>query len=240
MKFKRIGTDTVRCLISENELNANGLQINDFLNNKDKTQDFLRKIIVMAQQEVDYKVQGGAISVQIAVIEDHTLALTLSENQEKGILEVLGNLKSEVAILTGISDQELKSAVSDTNHDTNEKEVSEKNKKNDISDEARLIKRLDRDVYELEFTSMDNFTRFCKGIVLVTEPHNKLYKLTSNGFYYLFLWKEDMTDNQLCRILGASLEFTEGIYSDGRMKAFLEEHGKCLIEKRAIQIIKNL
>lgn len=230
MKFKRIGTDTVRCLISENELNANGLQIDDFIMNKDKTQEFLRKIIVLAQQEVDYKVQGGAISVQIAIIEEHTLALTLSEKQDQNILDVLENLRSEVEILTGISKKEDTSVI-------NSKEIK---KQTLVSDEEKLIKRLDRDIYELEFTTMDIFMKFCKGIIMDVEPKNMLYKLNSNGYFYLFLWKDGMTDNQLCKILGAALDFSEGIYSDGRMKAFIEEHGRCLIEKRAIQTIKNI
>ena len=51
MRFKRIDEETVRCLISESELNENGLELEDFLNNKGKTEDFLKKIISMAQQE---------------------------------------------------------------------------------------------------------------------------------------------------------------------------------------------
>lgn len=235
MKFKRIGTDTVRCLISENELNANGLQIDDFLMNKDKTQEFLRKIIVLAQQEVDYKVQGGAISVQIAIIEEHTLALTLSEKQDQNILDVLENLKSEVEVLAGVSKQEDESIIRDQ-----KKKASTNQNQAFISDEEKLIKRLDRDVYELEFTSMDILMKFCKGIILEVEPKNILYKLKSNGKFYLLLWKDTMTDNQLCKILGAALDFSDGIYSDGRMKAFIQEHGTCFIKKRAIQTIKNI
>ena len=37
MKFKRIDTETVRCLISEEELSENGLVLDDFFNNKGKT-----------------------------------------------------------------------------------------------------------------------------------------------------------------------------------------------------------
>ena len=47
MRFKRIDEETVRCLISESELNENGLELEDFLNNKGKTEDFLKKIISM-------------------------------------------------------------------------------------------------------------------------------------------------------------------------------------------------
>lgn len=36
------------------------------------------------------------------------------------------------------------------------------------------------------------------------------------------------------------MDFTRGIYSDGRMKAFLEEHGVCILPEEAIQHIKEM
>ena len=62
MRFKRIDVDTVRCIISEEELMENGLEVDDFLQNDGRTESFLRKIISMAEEEVGYKVQGGNIT----------------------------------------------------------------------------------------------------------------------------------------------------------------------------------
>ena len=115
MRFKRIDEETVRCLISESELNENGLELEDFLNNKGKTEDFLKKIISMAQQEVDYKVQGGPISVQVAVLENHTLALTLSEKQEQNIADMLKNLRSAVEVLAGVTKERAEALEKSTN-----------------------------------------------------------------------------------------------------------------------------
>ena len=66
MRFKRIDVDTVRCIISEEELMENGLEVDDFLQNDGRTESFLRKIISMAEEEVGYKVQGGNITIQVA------------------------------------------------------------------------------------------------------------------------------------------------------------------------------
>ena len=92
MKFKRIDTETVRCLISEEELSENGLVLDDFFNNKGKTEEFVRRVIAMAEQEVDYRVQGGPVSVQVAVLDNRMLALTLSEKQEQNIMEMIKNV----------------------------------------------------------------------------------------------------------------------------------------------------
>ena len=91
MRFKRINMDTVRCIVSETELIENGLQMDDFLQNDGKTEDFLRKIVSMAEEEVGFKVQGGPLSVQVAVLPEHLLALTFSERPDSNILNILQN-----------------------------------------------------------------------------------------------------------------------------------------------------
>lgn len=233
MKFKRIDTDTVRCLISESELNENGLQIEDFINNKEKTEDFLRKIINMAEKEVDYRIQGGPISVQVAVLDNNTLALTLSEKQEQNIMEMLKNLRSAVAALADATKQGAASP-------------GQNPKKNGLVEAVNPAgnpdtgKRLDRYIYELEFSSFHDFMKYCSSVSVGPLVENCLYKLESNGCYYLLLTKEPMTDNELCKLLGASLDFTRGIYSDGRMKAYLEEHGICILPEQAVQHMKAL
>ena len=94
--------DTVRCIVSETELNENGLQMDDFLQNDGKTEEFLRKIVSMAEDEVGFKVQGGPLSVQVAVLPEHLLALTFSERPDSNILNILQNLKSAVDSLSGL------------------------------------------------------------------------------------------------------------------------------------------
>ena len=49
VKFKRINVDTVRCLITEEELHENGLDVDDFLANDGKTEEFLRRLIRQQQ-----------------------------------------------------------------------------------------------------------------------------------------------------------------------------------------------
>ena len=232
MKFKRINTDTVRCLISEEELNENGLELDDFLNNKGKTEDFVRRIISMAEQEVDYKVQGGPVSVQVAVLDNRTLALTLSEKQEQNIMEMIKNLRSAVEVLKEVTDQNADTA--------KQSEPAQEKAGKSIEELINESGRLDRDVYELEFASLDHFMRYCSSVDLDVPVENSLYKLKSNGRFYLLLCKEPLTDPELCKLLGASLDFAEAIYSDGRMKAYLEEHGQLILRRQAMQQIREL
>ena len=96
MRFKRISTDTVRCIITQDELKENGLDMDDFLSNNGRTEEFLRKMIEQAEQEVGFKVQGGPLTIQVAVLPENKLALTFSEKQAGNLMELLEGLRSEV------------------------------------------------------------------------------------------------------------------------------------------------
>lgn len=231
MKFKRIDTETVRCLISEEELSENGLVLDDFFNNKGKTEEFVRRVIAMAEQEVDYRVQGGPVSVQVAVLDNRMLALTLSEKQEQNIMEMIKNLRSAVEVLKEVTNQ--------TAGQPETEKTAEKAEKS-IDDLIREGGRLDRDIYELEFLSLDHVMRFCAAVICGDVVKSSLYKLAGNERFYLLLEKEPLTDAELCKLLGASLDFAEAIYSDGRMKAYLEEHGTLLLKKQAVQQLHSL
>lgn len=226
MKFKRIDVDTVRCLISEEELFENGLEVDDFLQNSEKTEDFLRKILARAAEEVGYRIQGGNISIQVAVLPDHVLALTFSEKPDHGIMNMLDHLKHAVdAISQNV--QERKEASEDV--------VPERNVQ-----EERAMKMVGRPEYQLSFDSLEQVIQYCRNVLLELPVDSDLYKLEERNVYFLFIRKDQMTDKQICRLLGAALEFATGVYADRGLEAYVKEHGELLIGKNAIFRLQNV
>ena len=102
MRFKRISTDTVRCIVTQDELKENGLEMDDFLSNNGRTEEFLRKMIALAEQEVGFKVQGGPLTIQVAVLSESKLALTFSEKQAGNFMEILESLRSAMSNLSNV------------------------------------------------------------------------------------------------------------------------------------------
>lgn len=226
MKFKRIDVDTVRCLISEEELFENGLEVDDFLQNSEKTEDFLRKILARAAEEVGYRIQGGNISIQMAVLPDHVLALTFSEKPDHGIMNMLDHLKHAVdAISQNV--QERKEASEDV--------VPERNVQ-----EERAMKMVGRPEYQLSFDSLEQVIQYCRNVLLELPVDSDLYKLEERNIYFLFIRKDQMTDKQICRLLGAALEFATGVYADRGLEAYVKEHGELLIGKNAMFQLQNV
>lgn len=235
MKFKRINVDTVRCLISEEELWEHGLEVEDFLQNDGKAEEFLREIISQAAEEVGYKIKGGNISIQVSVLPDHVLALTFSEKPDAGIMNMLEHLKSAVEHLSqnvkaeaqkaGVGEQSAAAAGTPGGFPIGD------------SGENLTESRMD---YQICFDSLDIFGEYCRSVLLEVAVENSLYKLESENAYFLLLNKGQMTDKQLCRLLGAALEFASGIYSNDAVNAYIREHGVALIEENAIQNMQEL
>lgn len=246
MKFKRIDVDTVRCIISEDELNENGLDVDDFLQNDGKTESFLRKIITMAEEEVGYKVQGGNISIQVAVLPEHTLALTFSEKQDMGMANMLANLKSAVESLAknvpkadGADDGNLLDA-DEVKRIKNDSDVSEKNKENKDSSKNGGFAIKGKMSYQIRFADIERVIAYAKGVLWEQGVNSSLYYLPREGAYYLLFERAELDDKRLCRLLSASLEFAEEIYAHRPTKAFIIEHGRCILGDSAIEHLQEI
>ena len=225
MRFKRINMDTVRCIVSETELNENGLQMDDFLQNDGKTEDFLRKIVSMAEEEVGFKVQGGPLSVQVAVLPEHLLALTFSERPDHNILNILQNLKSAVDSLSGLGKKYEEEADGDSGKEAD-----------------TLIDGADQRLYILKFDSMDQIITYAKSIVLEEPVVSSVFRLQGHGSnsYYLLIERKGLGDKEICRVISASVEFMEDASSDLYKAAYLAEHGTCVLKKDALEILQKL
>lgn len=216
--------DTVRCIVSETELIENGLQMDDFLQNDGKTEDFLRKIVSMAEEEVGFKVQGGPLSVQVAVLPEHLLALTFSERPDNNILNILQNLKSAVDSLSGMSNR------------------SEENGEDSDAGDDTLVEGCDRRLYILEFPNMDQIITYAKSIVLEEPVVSSVFRMQERGAsnYYLLIERNGLGDKEICRVISASVEFMKDASSDLHKAAYLAEHGTCVLKKDALEILQKL
>lgn len=225
MRFKRINMDTVRCIVSETELMENGLQMDDFLQNDGKTEEFLRKIVSMAEEEVGFKVQGGPLSVQVAVLPEHLLALTFSERPDSNILSLLQNLKSAVDSLSGMGNK-----------------LGEDEEGSDAGESDTLVEGCDQRLYILEFPNMDQIITYAKSIVLEEPVVSSVFRLQKRGAssYYLLIERNGLGDKEICRVISASVEFMKDASADMHKAAYLAEHGTCVLRKDALEVLQKL
>lgn len=225
MRFKRISTDTVRCIITQDELKENGLEMDDFLSNNSRTEDFLRKMIALAEQEVGFKVQGGPLTIQVAVLPENKLALTFSEKQGNNFLELLEGLRA---------------AMSNLSNAVNDKKKEQKKEKKD----AAFATADKKDVYLLEFSDLKSLQAFCAGIAENIEEQlqmdSELYLLEEENSYCLILRRGEMDEKQVCQVMSASIEFMDAVSAHEGQVAYIREHGRCVLKDHAISQLQSL
>ncbi|MCR5156606.1 MAG: adaptor protein MecA [Butyrivibrio sp.] len=98
MEFRRINKDTVTCIITEDDMFEQGIKLEDLFEKKKEAMDFLHDVMKKAEEEVDYKPTGAFMPMQITVLPDHSISLTLSENASTSFGEILKNLTEKAGI----------------------------------------------------------------------------------------------------------------------------------------------
>ena len=81
MKIERIDDKTVKCFLSNEELEEYEIDYKDFVTRSDKAKEVVQEIIEQAEEEVGYKPPKYAFDLQIMMLPDEGLVLVLSEKE---------------------------------------------------------------------------------------------------------------------------------------------------------------
>ena len=73
MKFTKIDKNTLRCLISREEMDERGIKLDDIMVDRGKTEAFLRDILIEAKAKVNF-VTSGEAAKQWDVVRRNVLA----------------------------------------------------------------------------------------------------------------------------------------------------------------------
>ena len=88
MEFSRDGKNTIRCVITEAEIEELGYTVDEIISNGARTQEFMNRIFDMAEDELQMKFGMGIKTVRADLLPDHTLSLTFSEHPaSEGLME---------------------------------------------------------------------------------------------------------------------------------------------------------
>ena len=93
MQFSRVGDHTIKCIISEEEIEELGYTLEEIMSNGARTQEFMNQIFDLAEQEFETKFDFGIKTVRADFLPDHSLSLTFSEHPvAEGMMEHLKDI----------------------------------------------------------------------------------------------------------------------------------------------------
>ena len=221
MKMSKVGQHTVRCMITEEEIEDLGYSLDEIMSNGSRTQEFMNYIFGLAEKEFSMKFQTGVRTVRADFMPDHTLSLTFSELSPENLME---HLKDIVTGLIG-SAGPAREALLEEQKDS---EGPEDGREEEPAGIPVLL------LFDSLTAAIDLAGRIPEAL---TFP-SALYRLEDT--YYLWI---DLTEASAREVLALSCltdEYVELIEAgDGRC-AYIAEHGKRIIRGDAIQELRAL
>ena len=222
MEFSRDGK-TIRCVISEEEIEELGYTIDDIISNGTRTQEFMNQIFDLAEEEFQTKFDLGIKAVRADILPDHTISLTFSEHP--GSENMMEHIKD---IVNGLLNTVPKQKWDEI------KAIKENGKKSDDVENGHAPKI----IILFAFEELDVLIRYAKRVQIEQLPFNQLYKL--DDIYFLMLDMTDCEELDVKRLSALTDEYATDIFVGAEKRAFIYEHGKPILTDRALEQLKEI
>lgn len=229
MKFEKMENGSLRCFLTQDDLEQNGIELDDFFANTPNAREFLEKLIRIAEDEVGYKATGNMMSIQAAIMSEDEIVLTFSESHVSSaeILEHIRNMfgasaaREQVPVLPDVKDDILKEAGE-----------PDKDKAIEGSQEGYA--------YLLTFVSFSSVRKFCRILPDNSEAKSRLYYLDQKKQYFLWADLNQSTRGYVYEFVTASMEYAKSIEKESARREFLEEHAQVIVKDRALETLAHL
>ncbi|MGN0349622.1 MAG: adaptor protein MecA [Roseburia sp.] len=239
MEIKRIGENKIRCALTETEIQAMGFDIDDIIGNGETTQRFMQDVLSMVQKQENIHLEHVSPMVKAELLQDHSMAITFGGEAEasfQGLVETMQQLMNKMG-LDGIADFKSKSK-------EERKELIEGVLKN-VHTEPQDAKLSDPQQTEkksmkcaLRFLDMEAVVGTAKVCFPEKLPKSSLYKM--EGMYYLVMDFDGFVKSEMRPFAFGAVEYDDGHLSEPFEVAYIQEHGTCILEKNAIQMLIKL
>ncbi|MBF1026560.1 MAG: adaptor protein MecA, partial [Lachnospiraceae bacterium] len=124
MKFVRINEYTVNCILTADDLEEQGIRIEDLLKKEESSMEFLHGIIERATEEVGFHPDGNVLPMQITMLPDDSISLTLTENPSKMIGNFIEGFTGALQKLVSSIEQGKKASESESKEEGNRTAVA--------------------------------------------------------------------------------------------------------------------
>ena len=230
MKFKKIGEDKIRCVITKEEMELNGMELGDFVSDQEKTQSFIRDILAEACETLGIETHAKAYSVQMTVMPQGDVALLISPDSSTGLATAIEELKKH---LTGLQETLSTTKSTPTNSNasntitssTSDVPVQPAKSLNDDKDEVTDA-YLETPLWAI-LSDLDSAILLCKHLPKYDGIESALYRYGDD--YYIKL-NFQLTRRQISAVILVLAEFANQMFTESFDGAFLLEHGDLICD----------
>ena len=242
MRIERVDDKTVKCFLSNEELEEYDIDYKDFVLRSERAKEVVQDIMMQASEEVGYKPPKFAFDLQIMMLPDQGLLLTFSEKEPFDIennaqlLQCLKEMKEIVQKAKGTASEEnvQGESVSEKRQakEAAPKEVLERQKTAKKTEEQE--KRPDFAIFYFE--NIRNIIELANALPGSLRVQSALYEMQDG--YYLHLQKGAASYERYSRACIQAIEFGSLYTAEKETVLYLEEHGQCLIKEKALKKLR--
>ena len=225
MKFKKIGEDKIRCVITKEEMEQNGMELGDFVSDQEKTQSFIRDILAEACETLGMETHAKAYSVQMTVMPQGDVALLISPDSSTGLATAIEELKKHLTGLQETLSTTKASAANNISASTNDVPVQPANAFTEETDEV-TSQYLDTPLWAI-LSDLDAAITLCKHLPKYVGMQSQLYRYGDD--YYIKL-NFELTRRQISAVILVLAEFANQMFTESFDGAFLLEQGDLICD----------
>ena len=223
MEFSRDGK-SIRCVISEEEIEELGFTLDDIISNGTRTQEFMNQIFDMAEEEFQTKFELGIKAVRADILPDHTISLTFSEHP--GSENMMEHIKDIVnGLLSSVPKQKLDEI----------KAIKEKEKSKDVLESSKHSMKI---IALFAFEDLEVLIRYAKKVQLEVFPFNQLYKL--DDIYFLMIDMSGCSELDAKKMSALTDEYAVDVFVGAEKRAYIYEHGTKILGECALEQLREV
>lgn len=234
MRIERVDDKTVKCYISNEELEEYDIDYKDFIMRSDKAKEIVQEIIEQAEEEVGYKPPKFAFDLQIMLLPDHGLLLTFSERDPE--------MKDGDQLMECL--KEMKRMLLDTKDKGDKAGAGKEIQAEDIplpadskTPRKEETKKAPPEFAVFVFSTLGKVLEFAAVLPANLRVESALYGM--NGYYYLFFCRGHASYERYSRACVQALEFAALYTAEEKHTLRIKEHGSCLIEEKAVKKLRG-
>lgn len=217
MKIRKINDTTINCIITQDDLKKNGIDLDDLFDRKKNAVEFIRGIILKAARSVNLNIKNDYTSMRLSVLPDRSVSLTISQDPvESG---KISKMKEESA--ASASGREKAAAP----------------QKNRTAEKWNLA---ESGVYLYQFSSIRDMAACSRILAGTPGLRSSVYFVKETGYYYLVLERGTDADERFDAMTLRVNEFGKMVSCSDKTLAYMKEHSSCILRSRAVQQIAEL
>lgn len=225
MKFIKLKTGAVRCILSSEDMKEYGLEIKDFMEQNEQATEFMHSLIERAAIETGYVAKTGMITLRVMQMSDDRISITISESGIEDLVQGDFAEKMESLMKKFSELEQLKNELPEETVKSGQEE----------SPMERLFGK--KEVSAFAFRNLDDISDYAKSILYGRPISSDLFKMDED--YVLLIKKGAMAEASYAKVCFSAIDFEGRLLNEAAI-ARLMEHGDCLIKKKALSVMKTI